>query len=78
MGFVEFIGYAVCYAGGVMIVCSMLTGCCMLGNMAVRGLIGWYGGWQTFLRYHNWLAEEKHKNFVEKMASRVTKQEIDA
>lgn len=75
MNYFEYIGYAVCYIGGTGIVCSMIVWLCMLGNMAVRGLIGWYGGWKVFLIYREWLADEEHKKFVAKMQSRVQKQE---
>ncbi len=73
MAYFEYIGMVVCFVGGTMIVCSMIIGLCMLGNMAVRYLIGWYGGWKTFLIYREWLSDESHKKFVEKMQSRVQK-----
>lgn len=71
----EFIGRAICYLGGTMIVCVMIIGACKLGNMAVREIIGWHGGWNVFLIYREWLAVEEHKNFVQKMQSRVQKRE---
>jgi hypothetical protein len=75
MNYFEFIGYAVCCFGGGMVLCCMILNLCKLGNMAVRGLIGWHGGWKVFLIYREWLADEEHKKFVAKMQSRTQKQE---
>lgn len=57
-----------------MIVCTMLIGCCKLGNMAVRGMIEWYGGWKTFLMYREWYQSKERERWIAKMQSQVQKQ----